>query len=174
MNYGWAFQLHEVKCRTLDQPSISGKALNLARSKVLRSRSTTKMRSAISPSAHARTQSVVFAPPGELVAAKLAALIRMNEHGIFGPSAPHCHRQRIQHQARLHPRTHAPAHHRTRVQVQNGRQIQPTLMRADVRDVCHPSLIWLVLLELALQLVRCHQCRLADFVPWAACSRVLI
>jgi len=43
-------------------------------------------------------QSVVLAPMVELIAAKLAALIRMNDDARFGPSAPHRHHERIQHQ----------------------------------------------------------------------------
>ena len=58
---------------------------------------------AIAPAAHARAQSVVFAPTIELIATKLAALIRMDDHRAFGLSAPHSHRQRVQYQTRLHP-----------------------------------------------------------------------
>ena len=49
---------------------------------------------AIAPAAHARAQSVVFAPTIELVAAKLATLIRMDDHRALRPSAPHSHCQR--------------------------------------------------------------------------------
>jgi len=41
-------------------------------------------------------------------------------------------------------------------QVDDGAQVQPTFMSADVGDVGHPSLI-----GLALQVVWCHQCWLA-------------
>ena len=56
----------------------------------------------ITPTTHAWTQSVVFAPTVELIAAELTALIRMDDHRIFRPPAPHSHRQCIQHQTRLH------------------------------------------------------------------------
>ena len=78
-------------------------------------------------------QSVVLAPMVELIAAKLAALIRMNDDARFGPSAPHRHHERIQHQDCLHSRARTPP-----------------LVRADVRGVRHPYLVWLVILELTL------------------------
>ena len=54
------------------------------------------------------------------------------------------------------PTAHAPAHHRTRMQVQNSCQVKPALMCADVSDVRYPRLVRFVMLELALQLIRCQ------------------
>jgi hypothetical protein len=89
---------------------------------------------------------ISFVLTAELIAAKLTALIRMDDHQVFGPYAPKSYRQRIQHQARLHARPHTPANYRTRLQAQYGRKIQPALMRADIRDIRHLCMVWLVML----------------------------
>lgn len=56
---------------------------------------------AVTTTTHAWTQSFVFSPTVELIAAKLTSMIRMDDHRIFGSPAPSKHRQRIQLQARL-------------------------------------------------------------------------
>ena len=74
---------------------------------------------AIATTTHARTELVVSAPTIELVAAKLTALIRMDDHRRLGAPAPYGHHQRIHYKARLYTRPHAPAHQLTRMQVQH-------------------------------------------------------
>jgi putative transposase len=95
----------------------------------------------------------------------LTALIRMDDHRILWLSAPNRHRQCVQHQARLHACAHAPANDRTRVQIQHSSQIQPALMRSDVGDIRYPRVVWLIVLELTLQLIGYHLRRLAHLVP---------
>ena len=123
-----------------------------------------QVRPAFAPTAHGGAQSVVFAPTIEFVTAKLTSLIRTNDHRVLGPSAPDRHRHGVQHQACLHARPHAPTNDRTRVQVKHGGQIHPPLMRADVGDVRYPLLVWLIMLELALQLVWGHLRRFAYLI----------
>ncbi len=50
---------------------------------------------AVTPSAHARTQTVFLAPAAELITAKLRALVRVDDHRALRPATPHRHRQRI-------------------------------------------------------------------------------
>ena len=138
-------------------PCAVNSLLDLLALQVAEERLSHRVIPAVTATAHARAQSVVFAPAVELIAAKLATLVRMDDHRVFGPSAPHRHRQSIQHQARLHAWPHAPAHHCTRVQVQHSRQIQPAFKCAYVRDIRHQSVVGFVVLELALQLVGRNQ-----------------
>lgn len=98
-------------------PCTVNPLLDLLALQVTEERLSHRVVPAIAATAHARAQSVVFAPTVEFVATKLTALIRMDDHRVFWPSAPHRHRQCIQYQAGLHARAHAPAHHRTRVQI---------------------------------------------------------
>jgi hypothetical protein len=51
------------------------------------------------------------------------------------------HLQSIRHQAALHVRLHAPAHHLSAEQVNHSCQVQPSLVGGDVRDVARPDLI---------------------------------
>ena len=98
-------------------PSLVNPLLDLFALQITEERFSHRVIPAVTSTTHAWTQSVVFAPTVEFIAAKLAALIRMDDHRVFWPSAPHRHRQCIQYQAGLHARAHAPAHHRTRVQI---------------------------------------------------------
>jgi hypothetical protein len=51
-----------------------------------------------------------------------------------------------------------------RAGLQVGSQIQPTLMCVDIGDVRDPVLVWLIMLELTLQLIGGHLRRLAHLV----------
>jgi hypothetical protein len=57
--------------------------------------------------------------------------------------------------------------------VQHHRQVEPPFICADVRDIGHPNLIGLVLLELALQLVGRDLRGPDPPCSAAACSRAL-
>ncbi len=50
---------------------------------------------AVAPEAHAGAQLVVFAAAIEFVTAKLTALIRRDDHRVFGLSATNRHRQSV-------------------------------------------------------------------------------
>jgi hypothetical protein len=54
----------------------------------------------------------------------------------------------------LYVRSHCPAHHPARIQVQHHRQVQPAAARADVSDVSHPGLIGPRWVELPFQHVQ--------------------
>ena len=56
--------------------------------------------------AHAGHQMVVLAPTIEIITAKLAALVGVNHHMSFGPSAPYRHRHGIQYQLCGHDGVH--------------------------------------------------------------------
>lgn len=74
----------------------------------------------------------------------------------FGWPPPNGHQQGVQGQLTIHSRPHRPSDDLARKQVENGSQVQPTLMRADVRYVRDPDLVWLSHVELALENVRRH------------------
>jgi hypothetical protein len=63
---------------------------------------------------------------------------------------PDGHQQRVQRQLPIDPGSHRPADHLAREQIQNGCEIQPTLMSADVRDIGDSDFVWLGNVELAL------------------------
>ena len=75
----------------------------------------------------------------------------MHHHLCFGVSPPYRHQQRIQYQFLGDPRLHGPANHTPGEQVYNHSSIQPTLMGADLRDICHPRFIRCGYIELTLQ-----------------------
>ena len=75
----------------------------------------------------------------------------MHHHLCFGVSPPYRHQQRIQYQFPGDPRLHGPANHTPGEQVYNHSSIQPTLMGADLRDICHPRFIRCGYIELTLQ-----------------------
>ncbi len=77
----------------------------------------------------------------------------MNDHRVLWLSAPDRHRECVKHQARLHARSHAPANDLAREQVKHNRQVQPTLVGANVGDVCGPGLVDAIGRKLSVQMV---------------------
>ncbi len=61
-------------------PSLVNPLLDLLALQVTEERLSHCVIPTVAPTTHARAQSVVFAPAVELIAAKLAALIRMDDH----------------------------------------------------------------------------------------------
>lgn len=102
------------------------------------------------------------------VASELAALVGMHKHRRLRPATPDGHVQRVQRQPCVDSTAHGPAHDQTREQVKYDCQVQPALVRADVRDIGHPGLIGRGHLELALQMVGRHDGRRTAANPWAA------
>src|SRR5882672_1563680 len=114
---------------------------------------------AISFAAHRREHSIRDELLQKVVAAILAAAIRvMNQPRRRAPTEPR-HAQRIDHQLLGHPLAHRPADNLPGVQIENYRQVQPTLGRRDVRDVSRPHLIRALGRKVLLQSVRRHRQR---------------
>ena len=59
----------------------------------------------------------------------------------LGLSCVDRHPQCRQHDASAHPAAHRPAHDPARIEIHHHRQVQPSLMRGDIRDVGSPTLI---------------------------------
>lgn len=79
-----------------------------------------------------------LAEPLEVIAAVLAALSGMYQHGLRRFASPNCRQQRIQCELTAERCLHRPAHDLARVQVNDGRQIQPALqLRMYVMSVTH-------------------------------------
>jgi len=75
--------------------------------------------------------------------------MRQNTAWVIAPpiSLP----QRIDNQFFCHPFAHRPAYDLSAVQIQYPREIQPALVRWDIRDVAYPLLIRSVRIELPVQ-----------------------
>src|SRR5208282_3204472 len=63
----------------------------------------------------------------------------------------------VDHQLLGHPLAHRPADDLPRVQIENDRQVQPTLARGDIRQVGGPHLIRALRLEVLVEPVRRHR-----------------
>ena len=61
-------------------PSLVNSLLDLFALQITEERFSHRVIPAVASTAHARAQSVVFAPAAELIAAKLATLVRMDDH----------------------------------------------------------------------------------------------
>jgi hypothetical protein len=68
-----------------------------------------------------------------------AATVRTEDQARPGLTPEPRHSQRIRHQAGLHVRLHAPAHHQAAEQVDHHGQVQPALVGGDVGDVAAPD-----------------------------------
>src|SRR6266545_4282470 len=114
---------------------------------------------AISFPAHRREHAVVSELFLKLVAAILAAAIRvMNQPGKRSPPEPR-HAQGIDHQLLGHPLAHRPADDLAGVEIKHDRQIQPTLARGDIGNVRSPHLIRTLGFKVLVEPVRCHRQR---------------
>src|ERR1700674_1230130 len=92
---------------------------------------------AISFAAHRREHSVRGELLLKIVAAILAAAIRvMNQPRRRAPTEP-CHAQGVDHQLLGHPLAHRPAYDLPGVQIENDRQIQP--LCSAIIDVAHST-----------------------------------
>lgn len=87
--------------------------------------------------------------------------IGMHHHRILGLPTPDGHQERVYRELAIDARTHRPTDHLARKQVEHHGQIQPTLMRADIRDVRRPDTVGLLYVKLTLQVIWRHQCRRA-------------
>ena len=120
----------------------------------------------ISTPVHTTHQLIVLAPEGKVITAKLAFLVGMNHHRGYWAPAPHSHRERIQDQLRDHSGVHRPADHHASIQVNDCRQVQPTLMGSDIRYVGDPHLLRQRNRQRVLQPIRRDSGRKADPVAW--------
>jgi hypothetical protein len=88
------------------------------------------------------------------MSAVLAPPVRVEDETFVRAASEPRHVECIRHQAALHVGLHAPAHHLTAEQVNDGGQIHPALVGSDVGDVTRPDLIRCGPGEVALQQVR--------------------
>ena len=95
---------------------------------------------AVTLAAHGRLHRIALQCVLEVMSAILAAPVRMNYQPGRRLSPEICHAQCIDYQTGLHVFFHTPAHNLTAVQVQQNRQVQPTLVGGDVGDVGCPHL----------------------------------
>jgi hypothetical protein len=112
---------------------------------------------AIASTAYRTAHAVALKQVLEVTTAILAATVTVEDQARLRKAAKPRHTQRIRHQLRAHVRLHRPAHHLTAEQVENDGQIQPTLVRPDVRDVRSPDLVGTRGREVSLQQVRCDR-----------------
>jgi hypothetical protein len=84
---------------------------------------------------------------------KLAAPIRVQNDRCACGALPQGHQHRVDDELAVLPRTHRPAHHETRVQIQYDAQVQPVFGGANVGDVGDPFGIGRRRTEVALQVI---------------------
>ena len=84
----------------------------------------------------------------------------MDHYARRRSTSPHGHHERVERELSVHPWLHRPAHDLAREQVDDSRQIEPALVRADVGDVGHPDPIRAVNVKVLLQPVGRHDGRL--------------
>ena len=93
----------------------------------------------------------------ELLAGVLAALIGMMQQAVGLAAAPDRHDEGVGDELGGHASTHRPADHTAREQVDDGRNIEPTLSRPDVGEVGDPLLVRRRRLEGSIEDIRrCH------------------
>src|SRR5271156_3839416 len=111
---------------------------------------------AIALAAHRREHAVVSELFLKVVAAILAAAIRvMNQPWLRTTPEPR-HAQGIDHQILGHPLAHRPADDPPGVEIEHDRQVQPALAGGDESNVRRPYLIWTLGLEVLIKPVRRH------------------
>lgn len=109
---------------------------------------------AIASPAHAGLQVVACEEALPFMAAELAALIGMRNDRIAGPSPPDSHVQGIKSQLGVNAAARGPANYWPGIQVDQRSQVQPALVRSDIRDVGDPGGIGFTDFQLLLQQVR--------------------
>ena len=87
------------------------------------------------------------------MAAILAAAVAVEYQSLGRSAPPPCHGQGILDQAGLHVVLHAPAHHLPTEQVNDGRQVHPTIISGDVGDVADTDFVGLGKAERAVEQV---------------------
>ncbi len=109
---------------------------------------------AIAPAAHAAGDVLLGQQPLKLLAAVLAALVRVVHQRLGLAAAPDGHHQRIEHELGGHLRAHRPADGAAAEEIQDDRQIQPAFAGADVGEVGDPLLVGAGGLKLPVEHVR--------------------
>ena len=92
----------------------------------------------------------------------------MNNDFIRRLTSPDSHQQSVQSERCLHPGMHRPADDFTGIQIDDGRQIQPTFMRADVSDIRHPNYVRRADVEVLLQPISRYDSRLGAILTRSA------
>lgn len=119
---------------------------------------------AVALSTHARFQTIrsAEAPPG--IAAVLRPLIGMNQSAAWPPAA-RGEQHGVDHQLAVNRRSSCPPHNFAGEEVDDDGQVEPSLPGPDIRDVRDPRLVAARRRELALEMIRNQDRRLADRPP---------
>jgi len=116
---------------------------------------------AIASATHARFQMIRFTEPPPRVTTVLGSLIGMDQCPLRSASA-NCHQDSIENELPMDCGPSSPAYDLPRVQIHHHRQVQPSLPRADVRDIRDPRAIRLADSELPFQQIGYQYRRFAD------------
>ncbi len=119
---------------------------------------------AVATSAHTGLQMMRMAEAPPRIAAKLRALIGMNQ-GVHGLASPHGHEKRVQYEFSGDCGLGGPAHNAAGVEVHHDGQIEPAFPRADIRDVGDPGAVRSMNGKSSLQCIGRQECRVASGVP---------
>ena len=109
---------------------------------------------AVAFSAHRRLEPMLTQDLLVVVGAVLAAAVAVEDAAARRGSQGDGHLQRPNRQIAFHAIADGPADHAPRMQVQDHRQIQPSLAGPDVTDIACPFLVWSICCELTIQQVR--------------------
>lgn len=85
----------------------------------------------VSPAAHAANDAMGFEECLPVAAGELAALVRVQHQAGFRLATPNRRRQRLKNQVGLHVALRRPADDLAREQVQDDRQVDPTLVGSE-------------------------------------------
>ncbi len=95
----------------------------------------------IASPAHATGHTVVGQEPLEELTGVLAAPTRVMQHGLGRASSPDRHHERIGDELRGHRRTHGPADHPSREEIDDRGHVEPAFGGPEVGEVGHPFAI---------------------------------
>jgi hypothetical protein len=112
---------------------------------------------AVATRAHAALDFVLLEFVAEIIARILAATIGMMDQCTIRPTRADRHRQCIHDQVPIDPTTHRPTNNPARIKIHHHRQIEPSLVRRQIRDIRCPSLVRRLGCEVLLQQILCHR-----------------
>jgi len=108
---------------------------------------------AASDSTHAAQEPMPLEEALILIAGELATAVRVQDHGTTILSLPQSHQDGLENELPVLARTHRPAHHTARVEIQDDAEVQPAFGGSDVGDVRDPLRVGLVRREVTVQMI---------------------
>lgn len=102
----------------------------------------------------------------------LAPSITVMQESCLGTATAERHLQRFGYQFLIAGSGHGPTHDRSRIPIQDHRQIQPAMHGRDVGDICHPLLVRLSGRKLSVENVRSDGVR--DISAGSQCPTVFV